>query len=262
MPTNDRVAQLTDSPLPRGQRAVISFIVPAHNEELLIGRALEAIHRVAGELGEPYEIVVVDDASTDRTVDIAQAGGARVIKVTNRQIAATRNAGARKAGGQLLFFIDADTFVAPAAVAEAVAAMRHGAVDGGCIFRFDGRLPLWTRIVYPLAVPLMRLARLVGGCCLFCTREAYAATGGFCEEYYAAEEIVFIAALKRQGRFIVPRARVITSGRKTRTLSGRAILALMVRLILAGPAAFRSRDGLDAWYGPRQADPEGNALET
>ena len=49
---------------------MISFIVPAHNEELLLGQALSAIEHAAGATGEPFEIIVVDDASTDATAAI------------------------------------------------------------------------------------------------------------------------------------------------------------------------------------------------
>jgi len=41
---------------------MLSFIVPAHNEELLLGRTLSALHESVRALGEPYEIVVVDEA--------------------------------------------------------------------------------------------------------------------------------------------------------------------------------------------------------
>jgi glycosyltransferase involved in cell wall biosynthesis len=41
--------------------AVISFIVPAYNEEQLLGRTLQSIHSAARAVGEPYEVIVVDD---------------------------------------------------------------------------------------------------------------------------------------------------------------------------------------------------------
>src|SRR5262249_33485309 len=110
---------------------VISFIVPAYNEEALLGPTLEALTDAGSALGEPFEIVVADDASTDRTVEIARAHGTRVITVHNRQIAATRNAGARAARGELLLFVDADTVVSRAVVRGAVEAMRAGAAGGG-----------------------------------------------------------------------------------------------------------------------------------
>src|SRR5438045_3652933 len=102
---------LRTSPSPAQVPIVISFIIPAHNEEALIGRTLAAIHDAAKELDEPYEIVVSNDASSDRTGEIALAHGARVVDIERRQIAAARNAGARSAAGELYFFVDADTMV-------------------------------------------------------------------------------------------------------------------------------------------------------
>src|SRR5206468_11328581 len=95
--------------------AMISFIVPAHNEELLIGQALSALLKAAQANREFFEIIVVDDASTDRTAAIAREHNVRVISVNHRQIAATRNAGARQARGEYLFFVDADTLATPEA---------------------------------------------------------------------------------------------------------------------------------------------------
>src|SRR5258708_29441909 len=67
--------------------AMLSFIVPAHNEELLLGKTLAAIHVAAREAGADYEGVVADDASTDGTARIAGTGAARVLTVTYRPIA-------------------------------------------------------------------------------------------------------------------------------------------------------------------------------
>src|SRR5262249_21706291 len=107
---------------------MISFIIPAHNEERLLGRTLEAIQAVAKELGEPHETIVVDDASTDRTAAIAAEHGARVVSVSHRQIGATRNSGGRAAQGNVLFFVDADTVPTIEAVRAGRAALRAGAM--------------------------------------------------------------------------------------------------------------------------------------
>lgn len=236
---------------------MISFVIPAHNEELHIGATIQAVNDSAQDVGEPFEVIVVDDASTDRTATIAGNGGARVIHVANRQIAATRNAGARVARGDILFFVDADTLTNPDAVRAALRALRRGAVGGGCVFRLDGSLPLWARILYPVAVVLARLLKLVGGCFLFCTREAFDSIGGFCERFYAAEEAAFIRSLKRIGRFVVPRPWVVTSGRKLRTYSAWRIIGEAWRWSVAGPESYQQREGLEIWYGERQADPGG-----
>jgi glycosyltransferase involved in cell wall biosynthesis len=86
---------------------MLSFIIPAYNEELLLGGTLRAIRVAAGAIGEPFEVVVADDASTDRTADVARELGAHVVAVHHRQIGATRNAGARATRGEFLVFVDA-----------------------------------------------------------------------------------------------------------------------------------------------------------
>ena len=235
---------------------MISFVVPAHNEERLLARTLGAIDEAARGLDLPAELIVVDDASTDRTAAIAREHGARVIAVSHRQIAAARNAGAREARGQLLVFVDADTVVSATVVRAAVAALRGGAVGGGCAFRFAGRLPLWGRILQAVANPVYRTARLASGCFLFCTREAFRSVGGFDEALFGAEEAALSRALGARGRFVVLRESVLTSGRKLRAYSGREVLLLLAKLAVRGASAVRRREGLEIWYGERRADPD------
>src|SRR5262249_51257208 len=127
-------------------RPVLSFVIPAHNEERYIGATLASVLASAREVGEPFEVIVVDDASTDRTAEIAREHGAKVVPVAHRQISTTRNAGARAARGEVLFFVDADTLTNPAVVRAALKALRNGAVGGGCFLTFDGPLPTWARI--------------------------------------------------------------------------------------------------------------------
>ena len=110
---------------------MISFIVPAHNEEACLAPTLQAIHESARTIGQPYEIIVVDDASTDTTAEVARKNNARVVAVNHRQIAATRNSGGRAAQGERLFFVDADTIINAKAVTAALRAMDKGAVGGG-----------------------------------------------------------------------------------------------------------------------------------
>ena len=76
---------------------MISFIVPAYNEELELSSTLAAIRAATSGVSQPFEIIVVDDASTDATPEIAEQAGARVVSINRRQIAAARNAGARAA---------------------------------------------------------------------------------------------------------------------------------------------------------------------
>lgn len=234
---------------------MLSFCIPAHNEEAFLPAAIGAIRESAQRLGEgAYEIVVADDASNDRTAAVAQGLGARVISIDRRQIAAARNAAARAARGDLLFFVDADTCINEVALAEAVAILKRGGA-GGCPVRFDGEIPRYGRMLLPLVTGFFRLLRLSGGASMFCTRAAFDATGGWDETLFASEEITFARELKRRGRFSLTRAAVVTSGRKMRTHTARELFGPLIRLALAGPRAVRRREGLDLWYAPRRPDP-------
>jgi glycosyltransferase involved in cell wall biosynthesis len=232
---------------------MISFIIPAHNEETWVGRCVSAIRSRLESLDEPHEIIVVDDASSDATASIARQQGAQVIRVEHRQISATRNAGARQSLGDILFFVDADTLVNAPAIQSALRSVRAGAVGGGCWPRFEGWLPLWCRLALLIGERLCRWLRFFpSGACLFCTRSAFQAAGGFNENYYAAEELWFVAALKRQGRFVIIPETVVTSGRKLRTHSFWTFARLSARLVFFGSRGVRSRRGLEYWYEPER----------
>ena len=232
---------------------MISFIVPAYNEERWIAPCLESVRAAMEKTDTSWEVIVVDDASTDSTAQIAERMGARVIRVARRQVSAVRNAGARAAQGQQLFFVDADTCANERAIGAALDALRAGAVGGGCVFKFDRPLPLWGRILYPIGAAVGRRIRLVGGCFLFCTRVAYEAAGGFSERLYSGEDMAFIQALKRVGRFVVPAPTVITSGRKFDVVGlGKAIF-LLVKIAVGG-RHLESRDRLDIIYGKGAAE--------
>lgn len=221
-------------------------MVPAWNEAGYLGATLASIHAAARALSIAYEIVVADDGSTDATAEIARRGGARVVVVAHRQIAATRNAGARSALGERLAFVDADTRVDAALVRAALAALDAGAIGGGCAVRFEEGAPAWAAAILWFTVRLFRTTRLAAGCFVFCTRAGFEAVGGFDEAYFGAEEIVLSRALKRRGRFVVLREAVTTSARKS--AQGWQLLAVALRVLLRGPSVIRRREGMDFWY--------------
>src|SRR5690606_29552964 len=168
---------------------VVSFVIPAHDEAALLGDTLMALQAAADSLQLDYEVVVVDDASTDDTGTIARRGGARVVQVSHRHIAATRNAGAGVASGERLVFVDADTRVDATVLSAAIAAMDAGAVGGGCAVRLAGKVRPRERWFTALVMQVFRITGIAPGCFLFCTREVFERVGGFDEGLYAAEDV-------------------------------------------------------------------------
>jgi glycosyltransferase involved in cell wall biosynthesis len=200
---------------------------------------------------------VVDDASTDRTAEIARSRDVRVIAVDLRHIAAVRNAGAAAANGDVFIFIDADTIVNARVVAAALGAIESGAVGGGALLDWD-RLPFWGRALAAGLTVSQIATKLAAGCFVFCTRNAFTAVGGFDERVFVTEEWFLSRALRRHGRFVILRQRVNTSGRKLRTFSMLEFFRMTMAVLPRGFAGLRDRRHLGLWYGDRRPDDEGS----
>lgn len=235
---------------------MLSFIVPAHNEEHELPGALRALRAAADAAGEPYEIVVVDDDSNDATADIARRAGARVLQVHLRQIAAVRNAGARVAKGDIFFFVDADTRIAPGHVTAGLQALTSGCSGGSARLALDSEVPFWARVFLRVFTTLYFASNLGVGAFMFVRRETFAAVGGFDEQYFAGEEMYLTIALKELGPFKVLSEPITTSARKVRMHSGWHVLKQWFGMMLGGKRALRKREKLDLWYdGKREGKP-------
>ena len=231
---------------------MISFIVPAYNEEHELSKTLAAIRTAASGAAQPYEIIVVDDASTDATPEIASRVGAKVIPINRRQIAAARNAGGRVAQGEYLFFIDADTRIDRAHVSGGIAALEGGYAGGSARVAMDGFVPVWGRMLLRGFASVYFGLNLGAGAFLFTTRRKFDSTGGFDEQYFAGEEVYFSIALKKLGGFKVLREPVVTSARKLRMYPAKDFLRKFFGVILRGPRGVRSRAGLSLWYDAKR----------
>jgi glycosyltransferase involved in cell wall biosynthesis len=227
---------------------MLSFIVPAHNEECELPAALQAIRRAADAARQPYEIVVANDDSNDRTAAIAEEFGARVIDVQLRQIAAVRNAGACAAKGDIFFFVDADTHITPTHVTAALEALEGGYVGGSARIALDAEVPFWARMFLRVFALFYFGANLGVGAFMFMRRESFEEVGGFDEQYFAGEEMYLTIALKKLGRFKLLPEPITTSARKVRMHSGMHVFRQWIGMMLGGPEALRNRERLSLWY--------------
>lgn len=228
---------------------LVSFIVPAYNEEAELPATLASIQKAAERAACDYEIVLVDDASTDATPQIGRKFGAEVITIQRRQIAAARNAGAIRARGDVLIFVDADTRVSSEHICGVIEALNAGSAGGGARLAIDRPIPRWGKIFFRGFTAIYFGLKLGAGAFLFTTRENFFAIDGFDETYFASEEIFFTMALKKLGPFKILSSPAITSGRKLRLYSGWQIFTSMLGLLFGGRRAVMSRAKLRLWYG-------------
>jgi glycosyltransferase involved in cell wall biosynthesis len=184
----------------------VSFVIPARNEEALIGEVVEAIlasvARASGvsrnDLWLPdtgFEVVVVDDGSEDATAAIVgnfvNGVGVRLVPCSGRSSAAARNVGAAVSSGRVLCFVDADTVVPEKAV-DRVLELHES--EGRCLvlYRLASREPgirawLWWSF-WGLArrLPLARAKSMPGF--MSCDRTHFESYGPFKETWLIAEE--------------------------------------------------------------------------
>jgi glycosyltransferase involved in cell wall biosynthesis len=109
----------------------ISVIIPAKNASGHLRACLTAVKAQAPLVPDAdYEIILVDDGSTDDTAEIGAAMGVRVIRQPNAGPAAARNQGAKHACGQIVAFTDADCIPAPGWLAALTSPFQDPAVSG------------------------------------------------------------------------------------------------------------------------------------
>lgn len=105
----------------------VSVIVPTYNEEECIG---ECLRTLLGQTHTDYEVIVVDDGSTDGTIDIAESFGVRIIRQNHRGPGIARNVGAEQASGEILCFLDADMSFDPDFLENLVKPIENGQAIG------------------------------------------------------------------------------------------------------------------------------------
>jgi glycosyltransferase involved in cell wall biosynthesis len=232
-----------------------SIIIPAYNEAVELPSTLSSILRAMEAVFLEGECIVVDNNSTDSTAAVARSHGAdHVVQEPVNQIARARNAGAAKASGRFLIFIDADTRIQPELLVEALHRLEETpCVGGGSVIKFESEVSTLGRIGIGLWEHISKFTRIAAGSFIFCRSEAFEAVGGYDESLYASEEVRFSRLIKKWGRsndldfVILDEAPALTSARKLNWYTGPQILGWIALMILM-PLAVRSRKLCSFWY--------------
>lgn len=181
-----------------------SIVIPAYNEENFIGRALESLNNQKFNGG--YEIIVVDNNSTDNTYQIAKRFGAKVIKESERGVCKARQAGTKLAQGEIVISTDADNTFSPDWLKNIDLKFKSDsniiAVGGSCVY-VNG--PWWVNIYARMLFSLFNLIYKITG-------QTYYASGAniaFYKRYWrgypafiaqGGDELYLLKQLREQGR--------------------------------------------------------------
>ncbi|HHW76378.1 MAG TPA: glycosyltransferase family 2 protein [Xanthomonadaceae bacterium] len=207
----------------------ISIVLPVLNEGAHVAPCLRALQPLRGQ---NCELILVDGGSRDRTVTLAEPLADQVI-VSPRGRAVQMNVGARRAGGDILWFLHADSLPPPDAVSLMSAALEQSERGWGRFdVRLSGRQPL-LRVVESLMNLRSRLTGIAtGDQGIFVRRALFERIGGY-PPIALMEDIALSRLLKRHSRPVCLRQRLTTSSRRWERDGIVRTILLMWRLRLA-----------------------------
>jgi len=239
----------------------ISIIIPAFNEEQLIGETLSKVNSglaMFARRGWETEVIVCDNNSTDRTAELARGAGAKVVFEPQNQIARARNSGAAAASGDWFIFVDADSHPSPELFGEVAEQIAEGdCLAGGATVRLEGDYP-FANLGVKLWNGISRTFHWLAGSFIFCEAAAFRKIGGFSNELFASEEIDLSKRLKSLARemgkriVILHRHPLTTSGRKMHLYTRREHILFLAKTVLTWGWTLNSREKCHTWYDGRR----------
>jgi glycosyltransferase involved in cell wall biosynthesis len=195
----------------------ISFIIPTLNEEKWIENPLKFIKN---QRYKNYEIIIVDSYSQDKTVEIAKKYTNKIVTCKKEGPGFARNIGAKKAKGEILVFLDADTILESNFLDKVVNQFSEDSVvlctpelkpDKGNVIHF-----IWFKIFYLVQkFFLLFNIPIIWGTCFVCKKEFFYKAGKFNPDLKKGGEDLDLAyRISKKGKTVILNSRCITSQRR------------------------------------------------
>jgi Glycosyltransferases, probably involved in cell wall biogenesis len=208
----------------------LAFVIPAYNEEALIGKCLESVVAEVARSGRPAGIIVVNNASVDRTGEIARSfPGVEVVDEPKKGLVNARDAGfAASAGYDLVANIDADTLVPEGWLDTVYSEFERDSglvclsgpyvyydLSGWNRFLVEAFYVL-TKLIYLVNRYVLRVGSVVQGGNFVFKRQAWADVGGYDRsiEFFGEDTDVAVRLSKIGGVKWTFKLKMKTSGRR------------------------------------------------
>jgi len=239
----------------------VSIIVPAFNEEKILGETLAQIKSAGGafaQIGWESELIVCDNNSNDRTAEIARAAGASVVFEPVNQISRARNTGAAAATGGWLVFVDADSHPGVELFADMAKEIQSGTCfAGGATICWD-RENFLTALMMPILNVGFRWRRFLHGPFMFVESATFRKLGGFSLETFCGEDWELGQRLQKLAketgkRFVILHQHpIVTSARRLKEHSPLAPFKGLYYILFVPRRIKINRETARRWYDGRR----------
>jgi glycosyltransferase involved in cell wall biosynthesis len=231
---------------------MISFCIPARNEEKNLPQTIKAIQKACIKAKTEFEIIVCNNNSTDATEAVAKKLGAKVIPLAEPNISKARNTAARAAKGDILIFVDADTVLKDTVVGETLIALENRRYKVVTQIARHKKYPNLTSYGVWFYNTITILTGIGSGHFVGIKKASFKELGMFDEKVFAYEDILFYK--KARKLFGARSIKVITRTGYTsyrKYEDGHNLKKFLLGLIgtLLNFNIARNRDNLEYWYG-------------
>lgn len=199
----------------------VSVIIPAYNEEKYLPETLGQIGKALSIIACLSEIILVDNDSEDKTKHIAESFGAKVFPESEHNISKVRNTGAENSIGDILVFVDADTFVPDSLFQKIADVIDDEKCFGGAV-AVEYKIPKrkWIRFYLMGWKFWGTFFNMKQGAAQFCRKSVFEELQGYDQSIFMGEDVEFYWRLSRFAKrnegylCFVENPKVITSSRR------------------------------------------------